>query len=247
MLTSKEYSSFIFTHIPKCGGTSFREFLNDSSEKSSIPITSRYIPGFNSIENEKNIPQLNEEELSQLRQLPLKMVACHSKFDVHNVYKLSNVKNPFYYTILREPLSRFISHYFFFYFKHNNADCKDIHLNDLPKDKLVQIVENLANIQTRWICNDDSATAEQAIDKLNHTYGSFGLLEYFKESIEILLAYKPSWLTILDEMPFSNSNKSYDISQIEPSIIELINEYNATDTALYNEAKRIFIKRYLLL
>ena len=99
----QSYDTFVFNHIPKCGGTSFRELLNISAISSGIEPEKIYIPGFNGLEEEKNIDQLSIREKAVLRRKEKKIFACHSRFDVAKTYKLP-FGNVFYFTILRDPV-----------------------------------------------------------------------------------------------------------------------------------------------
>ena len=89
--------SFIFSHIPKCGGTSFRTFLAKAAIKSGVPENEVYIPGENGLPNTKNLIALPENELEEVKSKKIRLLADHSFFGVH-ISKSLNIHNPFYYT-----------------------------------------------------------------------------------------------------------------------------------------------------
>ena len=99
MEEKKTYDSFIFTHIPKCGGTSFRKLINDSALASGIADEQLYIPGFNDLENDKNIDQLKGKEKESFMGSSYKVIAAHSKFNLHKEYNLT-FSNPFYLSLI---------------------------------------------------------------------------------------------------------------------------------------------------
>ena len=150
--TGKEYGSFIFTHIPKCGGTSFREYIYHTALDNGIEKSKIHVPGYGGLSNQKNISQLDKEELNHFRRSQKMVLAAHCKFGVHEEFKL-NMADPFYYILLREPVGRFISHYNFFHRRLGYRNMKGIHLNDLDKDALQEMLERMANIQLTHLIN----------------------------------------------------------------------------------------------
>lgn len=245
----KPYDSFIFTHIPKCGGTSFREYIFEAGVHSGIETDRIYAPGLNGVGNDKNVPQLSEQELADLRHKGLRILACHAYFDVHRKYDL-NMANPFYYVILREPVSRFISHYDFFYFKLGYEDYKGKSLNDLDDEALEHVIKSLCNVQIVYLTTPtrpsgpevDEDALHRAMDILKNDYGCFGLLEYMDESLKILRAYAPSWLHFRDMFPHKNKNPGPHSKMEAPraSVLERIAYHNRYDIELYDYALSLF-------
>ncbi len=250
MLVSRlEFDSFIFTHIPKCGGTSFRRFINKCALNSGINRSEIYIPGENKLPHSKNLTQLNELEAKQISSIKWKVIANHSHFHTHLEYKLNKIRNPFYYTILREPVSRFISHYNFFYYKLGYAECKGIRLNDLKEDKLILLLERLSNVETFYLSNIKlrkvfgyDNVLKVAKYNLQYEYPCFGLLEYLDDSLKILKKKSPNWLLIEDKMPFKNKNKSSRTEEVKEEVVKLIRTYNNLDISLYEFALNLFQK-----
>jgi len=237
MTHKKEYDSFIFTHIPKCGGTSFRKLVNDAALESGISKNEIYIPGFNDLGNDKNIDQLNEVEKEAFKKRKYKVIAAHSKFNLHAEYELG-LQNPFYYTILRDPVKRFISHYHFFYFTLGYNNLKGVHLNDLSVEKLIFLIRKLANIQTAYLANFKykkviGATNLLKLAKYNlqYEYKDFGILHDINSSIESLNSKKPKWLSKMNELPLLNSSGSNKV-KCKNEILELIKDENQSDFEL---------------
>lgn len=244
----KQFDSFIFTHIPKSGGTSFREFFYKAGLQNNIKKTEMHVPGVGGISNNKNISQLSDEELIQFRNDKIKILADHSRFNVHANYFL-NMYNPFYYTTLREPVSRFISHYNFFHKNLGYHDLKGVDINDLPMAKLEELVNLLSNLQIIYCVNTpkprgweiDEAGLAQAKFNLEKVYGSFGILEQANRSVEVLKNAAPKWLVINDKLPEKNKN-SAPKSEVSPAIIEKIKEKNFYDLKFYEFGLKLFEK-----
>ena len=241
LIDKEKPTTFIFTHIPKCGGTSFRQFINETALNSGIKKEAIYIPGFNGLPNDKNIGQLNEMECQLLKQRDLKILANHSKFEAHTAMGIS-LEKPFYFTLLREPISRFISHYNFFYFKQGLDGCKNIPLDELPTAKQQGLIEKLANLQVIYLANgtigmeaDNAALLKKAQYNLENIYGAYGLLEEMENAIKQLQVVGPTWLKWSINFPFLNKNKAYPT--ISKETIELIKKANKWDLALYDWAK----------
>lgn len=241
----KQYRSFIFTHIPKCGGTSFREYINTAALASNIKKEAIYIPGFNGLAHDKNIGQLNEKELIELQKKKLRVIANHAEFGVEKTYKLK-IKQPFIYTILREPVSRFISHYNFFYFKNGYKNCKGVSLNDLPDDQLHHLVNMLSNIQVKYLSNVKHIKivglenmTKIAKYNLMFCYDDFGILENMSEALNSLREKTSGWLELSHTFPEQNKNKTKPKTEVSQRVVKLIEKYNRFDIELYNFAKEL--------
>lgn len=238
------YESFIFTHIPKCGGTSFRHYINQAALAKKMNPQLLYIPGCNDLPNDKNLSQLTEKESKQLKHQPFKILASHTKFEAHLEVGL-NLTKPFYYTILRDPVARFISHYNFFYYKQGIDDCKNVPLEALAGKKLEQLIYKLANLQVAYLSNTSANKDEKqmmenlalAKHNLKHKYAAFGFLEDMPTTIATLKKKIPDWLALNESFPTLNQ---YKVQQTIPeSILEKIKLANKWDIALYKYAKQL--------
>lgn len=150
--SSRQYKSFIFVHIPKSGGTSFRDYIYRLATASGVPVEKIHVPGYGGLSNEKNISQLTKQELVDFRRMNKVVLAAHCKYDVHKDFKL-NMADPFYYILLRNPVERFISHYNFFHRHLGYRNLKGIHLNDLNEYNLEEMLKRMANIQLSHLIN----------------------------------------------------------------------------------------------
>ena len=156
------------------------------------------------------------------------------------------IKSPFYYTILRDPVKRFISHYHFFYYKLGYDNCKGKGLDDLPDKKLNFILNHLGNMQVKFISNIKFVRVlgmknimKIAKYNLEHEYGGFGLVEQMDESISKLQETKPDWLNLESSFPQLNKSKS-EKSVVSEEVIDKIRKANHYDVEFYSFAKSIF-------
>lgn len=241
---SKNYDSFIFTHIPKCGGTSFRQLINDSAIASGISVDKLYIPGFNGMANNKNIGQLKGAEREEFKSGNYKIIAAHSKFNLHKEYELK-LKSPFYYTILRDPIKRFVSHYHFFYYKLGYDNLKGVAIKELSDEKLIFLVKRLSNIQTDYLASfkfkkvlGEENMLKLAKYNLQYEYADFGIIDNMKKSIERLRLIQPNWLHIEGNLPNLNTSSSKS-HKINDDIKKLILEHNQNDYQLLEFGKRL--------
>jgi len=246
----EKFDSFIFTHIPKCGGTSFRKLINDAAADSGIDKKDIYIPGFNGLGNNKNIDQLDEAEVEKFKSGSYKVIAAHSKFNVHKNYNL-DILNPFYYTILRDPVKRFISHYYFFYFKLGYDNLKGVHLDDLASEKLLTLVQRLANIQTTYLANfkfrkviGEENLLKLAKYNLQYEYGEFGILEEFEKSILSLIDKAPKWLKNIKKLPELNRTFSNN-QEVSEEVLKIIKMNNQLDYELFDFGQKVQTARMI--
>ncbi len=241
------YNSFIYTHIPKCGGTSFRNYINDSAIASGVDKNTIYIPGCNGLSNDKNIPQLTDDELADVKKQKIKVLATHAQYNVENQYGL-DIDKPFYFTILREPVARFISHYNFFYYKNGYDNLKGVMLNDIKKDKLIQLLKRISNIQVKYLSNIKHIKIvgldnmlKIAKYNLLYEYQCFGILEYINVSLDDLRKKSPDWINLQMDFPEANTNKSSKY-ELDEEVIEIIRENHKHDISLYQFALDIYKK-----
>jgi hypothetical protein len=247
---SRSYDSFIFTHIPKCGGTSFRSFLNVSAKKSGVPRQKRYIPGFNWLSVEKDYHRLDRVRQERFHNKTYKVVAMHVEYGWHYA-AASYMKNPFYYTLLRRPLDRVLSHYQFFNKGKGRRNVKGIDIQNLSGVKLDEVLSTSANLSIIYVLGKginggvvSSMMKDDALDNLINKYHDFGILDEPTISISSLKEKWPIWFQ--SNIPFEHRNKSHNSAGKKPLsefIKEKIIEHNQLEIEFYNQALDLFKQR----
>ena len=228
----------IFIHIPKSGGTTFREICK-----------SKYLVG----EHWYFVPPLNNDSLSAvLKMAPsnirrIKMISGHHPYGLH---KLLDEPTPrIYLTMLRHPVDRTVS--LFNYLNKINLypELRERGMGflDFIKSGINQTTDNG---MTRYLCGDSGsaipygevslAHARQAIENMNNHFAFVGLSEKFDLSmlvIQKILGWKyPPWyvpynqtkLPIITVEALSSAEKDFLLDFLRPDIM------------LYEEARRLF-------
>ena len=137
---------FCFYHIPKCAGVSLGEILDNYFSKIYHKLN---------IYNSKNEPNLIEvEEKNSLNQIPnilnYKIVLSHIQYNT----KISNTfkKQHFSFTVVRNPVDRIISHYYFFNYKENNKK----EMMDFTDEELENYCHSMSRVTTAYFSSNDN-------------------------------------------------------------------------------------------
>ena len=245
---STQYDSFVFTHIPKCGGTSLRQYMSEIALENCIDVSRVHIPGQNGLANDKNLSQLSEKDLDDLEQRQLLVLADHTLYRAAEDLGV-HLPAPFYYTILREPTSRFISHYNFFCYKLGNRGYKGLPITDMSEDQFEDILTIFSNLQVRYLCNKRSGQigryeTDLAKHNLVNGFAAFGILELMEESIKLLKVSLPTWLQSNGNISTLNSNTVKPLGDLPDEIMAEIKSRNALEYDLYQFATEIFRRRW---
>lgn len=218
--------ALIFVHLMKTGGTTLSQLIREHYSDDRI---FHYVP-------KKDGQTLHDlEQMSPSQREKLKFVHGHAKFGFHK-----HLKQPArYITMLREPVSRIISLY---YFIHQNPAREMLPEKHCPtlSSYLDTRLKALDNRQTRAIAGPKAARVpfgkvtpemlERAKKNLE-TFLMVGVTERFDESV-IVLKHALDLKNILYTRVNANSNKPKR-EQIDAADIERIKEYNAFDLELY--------------
>ena len=237
-----DYSSFIFSHIPKCGGTSFRKLIYESAVASGVESKTIYIPGYNGLKVDRNLIQLSAFQLRSFSKLDLRVTAMHVPYKIHLEYS-SLGSNPLYFTLFREPFERFLSHYYFFYYRQGADSCKGIHLSELESKKRTSLIKNLSNIYASYIMGDvksglysDLDLYEETCARLSKQNYCYGLLSDMSSSLDRLAHVLPDWLELKTDFPHINAHNfsaTYN-DHITDAMSQEFQHHNALDIKIYS-------------
>ena len=227
-------STIIFLHIPKTGGTSLQNILLRKYSKDQT-VTNAHT---------------KLEELSswtESKKNNIRYMQGHFSFGAH---KLLPQKCE-YLTMLRDPIDRVISHYYFLLrneshplhrvLLENKMSLEDYVTSGVSaevKDDQVRLISGIPRDSSMSV----SEILNQAKTNIDESFLVTGIMEKFDEAL-ILLKKRLG----LHNIFYGIRNQTLDrpsVEQTPAATLELINEHNQLDIALYEYAKRKFINEF---
>ncbi|EAL70235.1 hypothetical protein DDB_G0274685 [Dictyostelium discoideum AX4] len=271
---------FIFIHIPKTGGTSLENTFEINLPKKSQLFKKHASPTIKQAEEcaSKNIDAMFGHFVFGLHYYfqNNKNYTINNNnnnnnnnginFDINNFNNDDYLyhQNPYsYMTMMRNPIDRVVSHY---YFLKNSPDhplygeVASISLQDW-----IEFSQLARNEQCRRIVGISRSTKqlpfdfkEQCIFRLKYTFKFIGLTERFDESL-LILSYKTGFnkLSFISKNIGKNRNisninnvsssSSSNLYNLENSLYERIKSLNSIDLEVYNIAIQLFEKQINLI
>ncbi|MGF1587856.1 MAG: sulfotransferase family 2 domain-containing protein [Pleurocapsa sp.] len=237
-LKEQEAKTIIFLHLPKAAGTTLRDIFSRQYQADSI----YELDGTKFLKAQEDFKQLEVEKKEKIR-----ILMGHMYFGLHEFLPGPTT----YVTMLRNPIERVISYYFFVKNLPTHPDY------ELIKSKKITLAdycrmqrENMRNGQTRFLSGTKEfeacsyQTLEQAKKHLQENFSAVGIQEKFDESL-LLLKSKLNW----QKTPFyyqRNTNKAnfYDQLEISNKTLSTIEKSNELDLELYEYANKMFEQEY---
>ncbi len=232
-----EGNNLIFIHLPKAGGNTLhkileREYGNLGERVYTIHRTAQ---------------QDAFKTLSETQRSSINVLKGHMHYGMHAYLKGECT----YMTMLREPVDRFVSQFYYSKATGNEAVSRQIREETISLEQY--ITERLApwafNAQTRHLsgvqeyekpCTE--AMFQKALQHLNAEKMLVGLLEEFDKSL-ILFKDQLGW-QYLPTYTKKNVNKQKKTTPLAPSTQALIAEANHFDMQLYKVAQQKFLEAY---
>ncbi len=146
-----------------------------------------------------------------------------------------------YITMLREPVARFLSSYYFILRRPLHPLHRKLKKERLEVEDYLRLIPHRHNFQCRLIAGiedkviGDEQLLEMAKEHLAKSFSVVGICERFEESL-VLVAKTFGWA-----VPFYENRKvSKNRSRVNPAAIDLIREHNRLDLELYEFGKQTF-------
>ncbi|MEM8677101.1 MAG: sulfotransferase family 2 domain-containing protein [Cyanobacteria bacterium P01_G01_bin.67] len=230
---SNKAKTVIFLHLPKAAGTTLCDIFLRQYQAGSIHL----LDGTNFDQAQEDFKQLSPEEKAQI-----KILMGHMYFGLHEYQPHPAT----YVTMLRNPIDRVISYYYFIKKARNHPDYEMMKTKNISIEDYCQMgVVNMCNGQTRFLSGNQESEIngkeilKQAKKNLQEYFSVVGIQEKFDESL-LMLRNKLAW----KKMPYyyrrnTNRTKSYR-QEISNSTRAAIEKYNELDLELYEYATKIF-------
>lgn len=227
-------NSIIFLHLPKTAGTTLVKI-----------IQRQYKEGVFSI-NGANMQALDEfKDLPITQRENIKILITHRGFGLHQYLSPSSQ----YITIMRDPVDRIISHYYFVlrqpeHYLYNTVTSHNMSLKDYVRSG---ISTELDNGQTRLLAGIDhtvpfrqcsTETLETAKENLQKYFVAVGLTERFDETL-LLLKRTLGWKNIFYIKENVNESRP-GIKDVNEDTIKVIEKHNELDIQLYQYVTQKF-------
>jgi hypothetical protein len=183
------------------------------------------------------------------------LLAGHcSAYGVHRFY---DVEQPRYFVMLREPVDRAASYYYFVRQSMRSDSYSHPALEDATKYTLAEFYERpeYQNIQTRYIAGVEWEYAGRYLDlngkmgklalqraksNLTKKYEAFGLKERFEESAELMASRLGVEVSVPEKKYKSTRNRPM-VSDLSDATRRSLRQANALDVALYEFARVRFL------
>ncbi len=220
--------ALVFLHIPKTAGTTLNRIIEWQYNPLSIFTMDPY-------RIRATVERL--ETLPEARRRRLQVVRGHLYYGVHEFLP----QGATYITMLREPVARFLSSYYFIQRRPLHPLHRKVTTERIGIEDFIRLTPHRQNLQCSLIAGvkNDGTADEQMLEKakanLLSSFAVVGISERFEESL-VLIAQTFGW-----EIPFYENRK---VAKSRPKVavdeIDLIRKHNRLDLELYDFAMGLF-------
>lgn len=223
---SHQQEVLIFLHIMKAGGTTLNGIINQQYRRNSIVR-------INGINNRNQI-----QDMPESRRKEIKLIRGHFAFGLHYFLDCQAT----YFTMVREPIGRFMSNFYYQQQRSNDKIFKQLSLEDFVWLK----GQEQSNAQTKMLCGItqrmESCKQDNMLEiakyNIDNYFSSIGILERFDESLVIFKRkYNWNFPVYLKQNKSINKPKNNNLSK---EAIKALEKYNAMDIELYKYVSQKF-------
>lgn len=212
---------YIFLHIPKTAGTTLRYTIKANCKANEFC--------------EGDEEELNWTKKTKTHRQRIKYVMGHLYFGVHEQIN----DDCTYITLLRDPIERVLSFYYYVLKDSNDPLYDFAHNNTLEQfvEKGTSIVHN----QQAKLINGDKdkdPDLDQVKEHINEHFYFVGLAEEYNKTVDYLASVL-GWDKVLKSRLNANASRR-KASELPQRTIDLIREYNQKDIELYVWAQQRF-------
>lgn len=220
--------ALIFLHVPKTAGTTLNRIIEWQYNPAAI---------FTVDPHRFRATVARFKTFSEARRRGYQVVRGHLFYGVHEYLP----QEATYITMLREPVSRLLSSYYFILRRPLHPLHAKLKRQGLPVQELIRLTPQRQNLQCRSIAGVgdvgacDESTLEIAKQNLQRSFSVVGLSERFEDSLLLMMA-EFGW-----KVPFY-ANRKVAKARAKPDerVSEFIREHNRFDLALYDFGRTLF-------
>jgi hypothetical protein len=235
-------TTVFFLHIPKCAGSTLSFEIIKNQYKSG-----KYVFFY-----DQGYPVMVDrlKGMSRAEQRKIECIAGHFFFGIQEYYIARPVT---FITILRDPIERVISHYYFVLRSNTHYLHKAVTQNNLTLKEYVvnKLSTELNNGQARILAGLEwnvpygecpQALLDKAKENLETHFIAVGLTEKFDEFLR-LLNHKLGWDTHVQKKQNVGKNR-LKRADIDNETLAIIEKYNQLDIQLYQYAQDLFNRQF---
>ncbi|EFA86236.1 hypothetical protein PPL_00798 [Heterostelium album PN500] len=217
---------YLYLHVPKTGGNSIIYLFRKTF--GSVKAYQQWIH-----------PSYIDRNVVSGR----KAVVGHYNYGIHSYLNKEEQQTYSYMTMLRDPIDRVISHYYYHREQINDEghqlamqlDFKEwIKKSPRGQNEQTRVLAGISVEAEPLVTNESFRQALYHLRKMKFV----GITERFTESIVLMKYY--CGLTDLTEVKSNKRKATTNLSSIPQDVIDLIREYNWMDILLYQEALKMF-------
>jgi hypothetical protein len=244
---AQENQTIIFIHIPKTAGSTLNSIIDRQyplGNICSIYPENATVPGGIELSSTDELKELNKTDQAKIH-----FLRTHMSFGIHRLLPGPST----YFTVLRDPIERIISLYYFVSalptpLRPDYFPSEDISLQNWLRNK---ITIDMDNAQTRMLSGNlhtvpfgrcTREDLERAKRNLQEHFSVVGLTERFNETL-ILLKRVLGWEESISYTRQNVTRKRPQKDDLSPATLNAIAEANFLDIELYRYAEELFEKQ----